>query len=546
MSNVVSQYTLRDAEVRFVMGDGVGWSPPRCPGGESRWRFIALLALAISLGVGYPRGANAQNAAGVVKLPPLARYFPSQDLVAYVEFDGLEGHREGWQKTAAYRLLNETTTGEMYRAALPRIFAALLREHADVSSNFDGRELTELVWHLFLRGFAVGINRAGGTGPPRCFGMVIRDGAKGEIRALVERMLRADAGPRSKVQGLQKPGGRTVHQVGARGGRNVEWWFEGDDLVLCLVSPEGSPAMIDAIEGRVPSAVAHPARQALVESKDAPGFEAVGVAFFDMAALPPLPKEAVSLGLDGIKRFEYRWGFHGDAIFSIVGAQAPAPRRGMLTLFDQPRLDLRNLPPLPGGLADFTVVSLDLSALAVRLRMLLAAAVTSSGHPEPPAADDVATALRRLLGVSLEDEVLAHLGTRFTFYNVATKVNGPSHVLESVALGLFRAPKMVLVAEVKNRDALVKPLEKLVDRANDGLRDAGFDGRALHGRDPATEERRDRLRDVVRRGRYSNLERIASHIAPGQAHAGAGLESGRRAAGDCAGGNGRARRPAAR
>ena len=86
--------------------------------------------------------------------------------------------------------------------------------------------------------------------------------------------------------------------------------------------------------------------------------------FFDMAALPPLPKEGVRLGLDGIKRFEYRWGFHGDALFSIVSVLAPAPRRGIPGLFDQPRLDLRNLPPLPGGLADFTIVSLDLSALA--------------------------------------------------------------------------------------------------------------------------------------------------------------------------------------
>ncbi len=148
---------------------------------------------------------------------------------------------------------------------------------------------------------------------------------------------------------------------------------------------------------------------------------------------------------------------------------APAPRRGIPALFDQPKLDWRSLPPLPGGLADFTIVSLDLSAFAARLRTLLGAVMATSGGPEPPGADDVATALRQILGVSLEGEVLASLGTRFTFYNVATKVNGPSHVLESVALGLFRAPKMALVVEVKDRDGLVKPLEKLIDRANQGL-----------------------------------------------------------------------------
>ena len=44
---------------------------------------------------------------------PLAGYFPRQDLVVFVEFDGLDAHAEAWKKTAAYRLLNETSTGAM-------------------------------------------------------------------------------------------------------------------------------------------------------------------------------------------------------------------------------------------------------------------------------------------------------------------------------------------------------------------------------------------------------------------------------------------------
>ena len=103
MKSVFARYRPRDVERRFIMSKGAGWSLPRWPGCETRYRCIALLTLLICLGAGFPREGNAQNAAGAVKLPPLARYFPGQDLVAYVEFDGLEGHREGWQKTAAYR-----------------------------------------------------------------------------------------------------------------------------------------------------------------------------------------------------------------------------------------------------------------------------------------------------------------------------------------------------------------------------------------------------------------------------------------------------------
>ena len=68
--------------------------------------------------------------------------------------------------------------------------------------------------------------------------------------------------------------------------------------------------------------------------------------------------------------------------------------------------------------------------------------------------------------VSLHDEFFAHLGSRFTLYDVASRVRAPSHILESFAQGLFRAPKMAIVAEVKNRDALAKSLEKMIEHAS--------------------------------------------------------------------------------
>ncbi len=42
---------------------------------------------------------------------------------------------------------------------------------------------------------------------------------------------------------------------------------------------------------------------------------------------------------------------------------------------------------------------------------------------------------------TLHDEIFAHLGTRFTFYDVATRINSPSHILESFAQGVFRVPR---------------------------------------------------------------------------------------------------------
>ncbi len=223
------------------------------------------------------------------------------------------------------------------------------------------------------------------------------------------------------------------------------------------------------LEGRATNAIAHPNRQALLRSEDAGGFEPVGLAFFDMAALPPLPSKAVSLGLDRIKRFDFRWGFQGESLLSIVGAVVPAPRTGIPAIFDQPTFDARHLPPLPNGLGGFTVVSLDGARVAARIRDSLAVLADPPGD-NIPAPEQVGETLRAFLGVSLNDEIFNHLGSRFTIYNVKTRINAPSHILESTAQGLFRVPKMAIVAEVKNHDLLATSIEKLVDHANQTTR----------------------------------------------------------------------------
>jgi len=439
---------------------------------DSRLRSASarlLLVLASAALMILAPAARAQEAGRSGQQLPLARYFPSQDLVVYVEFDGLDPHREAWKKTALYRVLNETTTGAMYKALLPRVLDLIIPEASGVS--IAGKELSDLALHLARSGFAVGINRADGKGPPRCFGLVIRGGAKTRIRETVDRLLHVGASPRLGGRDIPKAG-RTIHQYGgAAGAGTVSWWPEGEDLVVSLVAPEGPNMIIDALEGRVPNATAHPIRDALSRNEDIRGFEPVGLAYFDMAALPPLPPEAISLGLDRIKRFTYRWGFHDDAILSVLGAAVPSPRTGIPAMFSQGDVNWRRLPPLPAGLAGFTVLSLDESRLWPALRASLAAIAKLPGQDDLGGENQLDELIRASMGVSLHDEIFAHLGTRFTFYDVAGQIKSPSHILESFAQGLFRAPKMAVVAEVKNRSAIEASLEKMVSHLNATLRD---------------------------------------------------------------------------
>src|SRR5262249_22620932 len=177
--------------------------------------------------------------------------------------------------------------------------------------------------HLLRSGFAVGINRAGGAGPPRSFGVVIRGAANRGPGATIEKLLRAGASPRARGGQGERPDGRKLQGLAGTGAGHVAWWAEGDDLVVSLVGPGGPDAIIAAISNREPNAVEHPTRVALRRAQEDGVAVPVGFAFFDMAALPPLPSDARALGLDGIKRFEYRWGFRNQALVGSLGVVAP-------------------------------------------------------------------------------------------------------------------------------------------------------------------------------------------------------------------------------
>jgi hypothetical protein len=420
---------------------------------------LRIAAAAGVIAAGLAATAAAQEPAKPAGPPPLARYFPRQDLVVYIEFDGLDTHRDAWKKTATYRLLNETTTGAMLEQTLARFLDEVVFSGIGVPAR--GRELVGLGEHLLRSGFAVGINRRGGMGLPRSFGIVVRGGATGQLRVTLDRLLRAGEGPRAKIKQVQQAGGRSVQVLSDSPRTALAWWAEGNDLAISIVSPSGVDAMLAAFDGREPDAVEHPTRVALRKSDDATGFQPVGLAFFDMAALPPLPREAVTLGLDRVRRFDYRWGFHGRAIESILGAVVPAPRTGIPALFDQPAFDARHLPPLPDGLRGFTVLSLD----SVRLYDQVSAALKGI---DPNAARSIAAfeaEAKQVLGMRLREDILAPFGSRIAFYSFPATVDAPANMIEGLARVLVFSPRSAVVLDLKDRAAAARALAGLTERA---------------------------------------------------------------------------------
>ena len=175
-----------------------------------------------------------------------------------------------------------------------------------------------------------------------------------------------------------------------------------------------------------------------------------------------MPPEAVRLGLDGVKRIEFVWGFQDDALRSVIRAVAPSPRRGILALFDQPTFTIDALPPLPPELTGFSVFSIDLAKTYDK-------AIEILKTTRPEMADQIPAiegAVEQQLGVNLRNDILGRLGPKLSFY-----MENPTGVAGNPMLAMFNMFSGITFSfEVRDEPALSKSLETLISRVNDILK----------------------------------------------------------------------------
>ena len=135
----------------------------------------------------------------------------------------------------------------------------------------------------------------------------------------------------------------------------------------------------------------------------------------------------------------------------------------MPELFDQPTFDRAGLRPLPPGLSEFTAFSLE----PVRLFDRLTAGIAASDPSMTIAFEAFQKTIRDLTGQRLRDDLLPHLGPNLTLYNLPAKGDAPSNFLVGLARGAFRAPDMVVVADVKDRTALARILDEMMAKVSE-------------------------------------------------------------------------------
>jgi hypothetical protein len=365
-------------------------------------------------------------------------------------------------------MLNETSLGEMIREVLSQAIEAAPGDPAGVMT---GPEVATIAEHIARHGL-LAASPADAERKETFAIVVLRKAAHREVRGLFGKLIGTIASPGTKPQVSSKGGGRQVvvmdlPPLAVKDGGDWAWWIEGDDLVFVFNGSEGADRVIAALDGQEPNAVDDPVRQELLAADGTFQPVAFGAYRFDRAGASP--GEANLAGENGLSRIDFRWGFEGEESLSVVRLPSPTPRKGFMTLFDQPTIPLGELPPIPADVTDLSVISVDLAGL-------FDAVVSLAEQSNPAVAEQIRgfeRAVQERGRFNLRDELLAALGPKIAMYTLPKPEprrsggNPLSGVMN--ALGGLGLPQFVVAIEVKDASAFTPKLDGMILALNDQI-----------------------------------------------------------------------------
>lgn len=392
---------------------------------------------------------------------PAARAIPNEELLLFVEFDGLKDHQQAWRQTAAHKILTETSTGEMLGELVRQIAKAFPEAGGQQGqSPLSGQDLTALIRHVIRHGFAVGLSGLPGQSPPR--GVVVVPAVdQSEIGKKIVALLRRQA--RERKAEILRRDDRVIAVIPISESESVAYWEEQGDLVAA-VGPNGKVVdqVVATLTGEAASVLKNPIRSRLLE-KGSTGAESVARGFVNLKPLlAQLPPEARDIGLESIEHAEMNWGFQGEAVVSTLHLRVPGPRKGVLAFLNQPTFDLSTLPPLPSGLREFSVASLDLG------KFLDAVAELPQGREMIEKLQD---SVQEATGMNLRQDILSAFGPKMAFYMVPETMRRSANPYASFMDWILHPPKFTLLMEVRDPKKFERAVAKMMDGVNRLLRE---------------------------------------------------------------------------
>ncbi len=224
--------------------------PSILPAGR-RWEQVSsLVLLPVALIILSGRGAIGQEPE-VSKVPPLARYLPRQGLQAYLEFEGLDAHSSAWRKSAAYKLLNDTSLGALLQDMAGQALD-LAQQSVPPGKQVASGDYLNLLKQAARDGLALGVFKAGPEHTHAA--VVVRKGDRPETIRLLETLATPAPASPNRSRNRAANTGEPVHASAMP----MLWWVEHGDLIL--TDNDAFETIVGVIDGKQPSAADHPLR----------------------------------------------------------------------------------------------------------------------------------------------------------------------------------------------------------------------------------------------------------------------------------------------
>ncbi len=221
---------------------------------------------------GQPAAPAPAHAPVAADRTPMSRFVPLENLILYFECDGLEAHADAWKQTAAYKILNNTPTGEMFEEVLAQVIEQKFKKPAAPTAappgsaatpdaamalmgampqptlpaafqKSTGAEIVTMLKHMLNKGFVFAINAPGPKNETGSTILVIRGAAKTGVSKPFAKVLGASWSATAKFKKAVRASRNMilVEDPDPKFTKDWGWWGEKDkDLVIAFNSAKAA------------------------------------------------------------------------------------------------------------------------------------------------------------------------------------------------------------------------------------------------------------------------------------------------------------------
>jgi len=414
--------------------------------------LVAPVLLSLSAWQGTQAQSSQRAGSSKVAKPVKPEQLLPKSTVLYIRNDGTAAHQKAWEETAAYEALVESGFAQSIDDWL-----------VELAEQYPQSALVRpMVWNALEKGFSASVSVEPGEESPRVSMMAVLHGSGSQWEEIQDLLVRA-APPGLEVAPLANRPAIRIHVPG----EDVSIIFvqEGEHLIVAFGQPSVE-SMEGLLNGEKENLTRNPqwAKWKPTEGDN----PATNVLAVDVTAIRavlkeiPLPEEIRSrgvtiddtfrfAGIDGFEQILSKQGYRGRQCWSTTEVVTNGKVQGFLSFFDAPPISLNDRFPLPRYSTGIMMASLEPSKVYDEAIRVIREGMQKFAPPEE--SEKFEEGLRSMddfLGVSLRDDVLAHLGHAHTFYGDAT--NG------------FAGFGLGMALQVKDHSALQASADVILER----------------------------------------------------------------------------------